>query len=153
MSAPRRTGVTSLGTLAAFTAVFVAVHVLAPQWARSAGLDVWQFPDLVQKQREEQERSLQIEAEFDCLTQQIAAGEAIMSELIDGRVSLDEAVVQIEAVNRERPGFAESIRSQHPQGKTYHERLALFLLARVELRLKEEPSLRDEVLSRICTGR
>ena len=37
--------------LRAFMAAFVLVHLFAPQWARAAGLDVWELPTAVEDSR------------------------------------------------------------------------------------------------------
>lgn len=153
MNAARRTGATSLGTLAAFGAAFISVHVLAPQWARSAGLDVWRYPGAVQRQQFEDERAIEIESGFDRLTQQIAAGDAIAAALIEGRLTLAAAADQVADINRDRPGFTDALNTQFPAARTQRERFELYLLAKVSLQLADEPSHREEVLARIQSQR
>lgn len=153
MSTLRRTGATSIGTLAAFAAAFLSVHLLAPQWARSAGLDVWELSDAAEWQKREQDRARDIDADLDRLADQIAAADAIATALIEGRMELDDAVDRVVEINRERPGFEVVLLSHYSGERTHRERVEQYLLAKVSSQLASNPSHRAEVLERIECSR
>jgi len=153
MSATRRTGATSLATLAAFAAAFVSVHVIAPQWAQSAGLDFWQLPGEVDKCESEQERERELEAIQDRLSQQIAASEATATAFIERRITFSTAVDQILEINSDRSGFEEALHANFRTGKTHRDRVGSYLLAKVESRLADDPTRRAEVLARVQGSR
>ena len=46
MTVIRRPGTVSAAVLVGLVASLVSAHVIAPEWSRSAGLDVWNLPSL-----------------------------------------------------------------------------------------------------------
>ena len=145
---PRRTGAASLAAIAAFTATFILVHSLAPHWARAAGLDFWKIDDAVAELKREDLREREIAATQERLSGQIAAGDSIVSALIEGRMTLAIAVGQIAEINRDRPGFLDVLAYVHPDARTPFERLEEYALAKVKIRLAADPTSLANLIER-----
>lgn len=149
MTTARRTGATSLTTLAACVAAFIAIHALAPQWAHSAGLDFWEASDDTAVLQREAQRRQDIEDQKDRLAQQIAVADSIATATIDNGMSFDAAVDQIIEVNRDRAGLLQSLRSQYIEATTERQLWEHYLLGKVKGRLEWDPSLQADVLARL----
>lgn len=149
MTTARRTGVTSFTTLVAASAAFVGVHLLAPQWARAAGLDFWAVAEETKLQQQAGERRREIEHVAERLAEQIAANDGITAALIDDRIVFAEAVDRIAEVNADRPGFPGGLRSGGRFTATDRELWEYYTLDRVRLRLEGDPSRLAEVMNRI----
>ena len=146
---PRRTGVASIATLAAFAAAFILVNLLAPHWAQAVGLDFWELEESLANLKRETERTRDIGRVQDRLSEQIAAGESIVTALIEGRMTLPQAVDQLVEVNRDRPGFAEALICFHPNGHTHRDRIQQYVLANLRATLETDPTRLAEVLKRL----
>jgi hypothetical protein len=148
MSVLRRTGATTLTTLAAAAAAFTALAICAPQWSRAAGFDFWNAGEAYAIREREQQRAGDIVARQEHLNEQIAAGEAVISALVDERLTLAEATEQMIQINLERPGFAETMTIRYGDSATYEERVTRFVLDKLRLRLGDNTSRLEEVLCR-----
>ncbi|MFO0803127.1 MAG: hypothetical protein U0791_08415 [Gemmataceae bacterium] len=149
MSIARRTGATSLTTLAACVAAFIVLHALAPQWAHSAGLDFWQAAEEAEKQQQAKERRHEIDGLAERLSQQIAAGDAIASAVIEQRMAVDDAIDKLAEVNHGRPGFPEVLRTGEFFNAPERELWERYLLSRIRAKLDDDPSRLAEVLNRL----
>ena len=146
---PRRTGVASIATLAAFAAAFILVNLLAPHWAQSVGLDFWEIEASVANLKKETERTRDIGRIQERMGEQIAAGESIVAALIEGRMTLPHAVDQLVEINRDRPGFAEALTCFHHSAPTHRDRVEQYVLANLRSTLGNDPSRLAEVLKRL----
>src|SRR4051794_32802747 len=81
----------------------LATAVAAPAWARAAGLDVWNVPEMVEWKKAEDRRTADLWAAHARLQDQREATAAVVDELIDGRVTLAEAAEEVEEINRANP--------------------------------------------------
>jgi hypothetical protein len=144
----RRTGIVSVATLSGLALAVGLTHVIAPEWSRSTGLDVWNYTDMESQYRDDKDRlqdELKVEETLSC---QIRLSDHITTELIEGRLSLSEAVDEIEYINRERVGFEESLRVTF-RPSTHRERLALYTLTKARRMLDHDPSAQVVVMARL----
>jgi hypothetical protein len=149
MSIARRTGATSLTTLAACVAAFIVLHAIAPQWARAAGLDFWQAAQEAEKQQQAKERRHEIDNMAERLAEQIAAGDAIATAVIEERMAVDDALDKIAEVNHGRPGFPEALRTGELLNASERELWERYLQSRIRAKLEGDPSRLAEVLNRL----
>lgn len=149
MSIARRTGATSLTTLAACLATFIVLHAFAPQWARAAGLDFWQAAQEAEKQQQAKERTRALDDLTERLSQQIAAGDTVTAAVIDDRMPFDDAVERIAEINRDRPGFPDVLRTESRKDASERELWGHYLMGRIRTSLADDPSRLAEVMNRL----
>ena len=64
-------------------------------------------------------------------------------------MSLSTAVVQIDAITRDRPGFADVLGFVHHDVETHRLRVARYTIGKVQTALEQDPSRREAVLARL----
>ena len=148
-SLPHRTGAVAFSIVAAFAVAFLLVHLLAPRWAHTAGLDFWEMDRAVEHLRSEHQRTREIQVESDRVFCQMSLCDDLATALIDERISFADAVDRIDEITRDRQGFAEVLIAIHPQARTHRERLARYTIAKVQSILTDDPSRQVEVLDRL----
>ena len=100
--------------IAAFALAVVATLAVHPTWARSIGADVWNVPALEAQMRATTNEGDHLEAEDSEIRNRIAVKEAIVADLIAGRIALPDAVEQFTALDAERPQYTNVLRAQYP---------------------------------------
>jgi hypothetical protein len=104
--------------------LLAAVSAVAdPSWARAAGLDVWNVRDLEQELETATRNQDRLTVEDATILNRIHVKEALIGDLIAGRVSLAEATAQFLAFNADNPGCVAVLRVAYP-GDTDEERTA-----------------------------
>jgi hypothetical protein len=146
---PRRTGGTTLAILAAFAGVFMLIHLLAPQWARTVGLDVWEMDTAVARCRHEGERKRELDDVMEHLSAQFAASDAVVLALIEDRIAFDAAVEEMDEINRDRTELDDVLQIAHSRAHTHEERIARYTIAKVQARLATDPARLAEVTARL----
>jgi hypothetical protein len=146
---PRRVGASALGTLIAFVGAFILVHVLAPNWARAVGLDVWEVRKDMADRQGECLRERELEDQLSQLTRQVGAAQVVIDALIDGRISLETAVRQLAEINLGRPGFEDVLRTVYPENMSPRARLGLYTIGHVRSNLDTNPDKQKKVLARL----
>jgi hypothetical protein len=106
MTTARRTGAASAATLTGLAAALVLAHAVAPAWARSVGLDVWNLSAVRADAEAADEEAEAVQAKQDRVFLEIQMGEHVAARLADGTLTLAAAVERLEPVLRARTGFA-----------------------------------------------
>jgi hypothetical protein len=140
MTTVRRMGGTSAALLSGLVLVFVAAQAVAPKWVRSAGLDVWNASHYHAAFRKSAEESARMEEESRNLRQASQLLSEITLRLATGRLTLDEATRECEALLRDRPGFVDTVAPLYYPAATLRLSIARFLISRVESLLEGDPS-------------
>ncbi|HEY3789407.1 MAG TPA: hypothetical protein VGL71_11160, partial [Urbifossiella sp.] len=146
---PRRAGATTLATLAAFAGAFVLVHVLAPNWAHAAGLDVWDIVRLREEMQRERGRQRELGDQMEQLDSQTSASDAVADSLIEERITFSRAVAEMERITRDRPEFAQWLVFVHSDCKTHRDRIARYALGKVRVRLENDAARQEAVMQRL----
>jgi hypothetical protein len=139
MTTLRRTGATSAAVLSGLIAMFGLAHAATPEWARQAGLDVWNLGEAQERLRETNEESARLRDEVEQLRESIEAAEHLTTRLINGEVTLAHATDLIEPLMLERPGFKSSASISHP-APTFRLMVARYLVDHVRRSLQSDPS-------------
>jgi hypothetical protein len=145
----RRPGIASVTALAGITAALAAVHALAPGWARSAGLDVWNLAVVEAEYEALMVEGDELSARQGQLWHQIEAGEYLGSRLAAGRLPLSEAADEVLRVNHDRPGLFCVLRRDFPTARTDRELAARYAIAKAELLLRDDPARLARELARL----
>lgn len=146
---PRRSGGTTLAALAAFAGMFALVHVFAPQWARAAGLDVWEMDRAVAHFQHEKQRKRELEDVMEHLSVQIAARDAVVLALIEDRIAFDAAVKEMDEITRDRTELDDVLQLLHTEAHTHEERIARYTIAKVQAKLENDPARLAAVTARL----
>jgi hypothetical protein len=100
--------------LSAAVVPYAAVAAAKPAWATAAGIDVWNVSRLEQQIAACERQQDQLEVTKTTIHNRIAAKEALVAELIGGRLSLADTVEEFLALNAALPAATERIRADYP---------------------------------------
>lgn len=145
----RRPGIASVAALGGITAALLAAHVVAPEWSRAAGLDVWNAVAAETERRATEDRRGELEDLHGRLRQQMAVAEQLATRLIDGDIPLAAAADEVMVANRGRDAFYFVLQREHPSATTERQMAARYLIAKVKDRYYDDPSSGTAVLARL----
>ncbi|HJZ56466.1 MAG TPA: hypothetical protein VKE74_15985 [Gemmataceae bacterium] len=145
----RRPGIASVATLGVITLTLGTARILAPEWSRHAGLDVWNYPGLTDDLRATDHDRKELEAKHERLRCQIEAADHVIELLIDGELTLPAAVDEIERITQNRSGFPGSLRVSHPDASTDRQLIVRYAIRKAAERLAEDPAQQARVLARL----
>lgn len=134
-------------TAAAFALAGVTTFAVAPSWAESAGLDVWNLPKLERDVEVTVAQNKQLAVQDGDIQQRIAIKEVLVADLIAGRVSLAEVTAEFMALNQSRPEYMALIRDEFP-GETDELKVAHNVINYARHRLTDRAD-RARVLGRL----
>jgi hypothetical protein len=129
-------------------AIAVGVLTVHPTLAQSIGADVWNMPALQEQVREAAAEDARLSDEGDDVLRRIAIKDAIVGDLIAGRVTLVEATDRFTALNAARPRYLAALRESF-SGATDQEKFARNVISFAVCRV--EPHERAELSSRLET--
>jgi hypothetical protein len=138
MSSFRRTGTTSAAALSGLVVTLGLTHATAPEWARRAGLDVWNIAEAVDSLRTTEEESARLSEEAQRLHETIEATDHITTRLVTGEISLGVATDQIEPLMRERQGFG-LVDLASSSAPSFRVKVARYLIDRTRRSLADDP--------------
>jgi hypothetical protein len=93
--------------LVAAGGLLLAVFSVCPDWAESAGLDLWKVPSLGDRMEAELRRGDDLEGRLDEVTRRIDAKTRVTEEVVAGRLGLLEAAARFRDLTG---GSAEALR-------------------------------------------
>lgn len=117
--------------------------------ALAYGLDVLGISSSLAQSEEAADRAEELAADHDHLLRLIAASDGVVARLTTAQLSLPEAVGELEAINRDRDGFAQVLEVVHPQAPTHRARLARYALSKAARHLADDPTRWAEVSARL----
>jgi hypothetical protein len=110
----RRPGTVLLASLIAAPLAALAASVVAPEWVRRAGLDVWNLPAQEQKLRAAREQERDLRAKGGEVIRRMAVREALIAELIAGRADLARTVADFRVLDGGRTEHLMAVQLDHP---------------------------------------
>lgn len=136
----RRTGIVSVATLGAITLTVGLAHVTAPGWVRAAGLDVWNTAAERADLNASLARGDQLDFVHERTHQQITLAWGIVSQLEAGRITLVQAVDELDELNADRSSWADGLIFAHHGVPTHRQRVALYAIGKLERQYQDDPS-------------
>jgi hypothetical protein len=118
MTAIRRPGAASAALLIGLSTTIVAAHVLAPEWSRRTGLDVWNLPALEDSYRAATEERSQVDAFADSMARRREIADHLAAELAAGRLALAEVADRMNELFADEPGWIVITDSLYPDSTT-----------------------------------
>lgn len=149
MTAIRRPGNASVAVLLALGAGLVAAHVIAPEWSRRVGLDVWNLPSETTLLRDATERHEEVLEDADRAARRREAASQIATKLINGTASLPEAADEIAELFRDEPGMSLTICINFQNEPTDRHRFARHAIQRAKRLLVDDPTHSAAVVARL----
>lgn len=143
----RRAGTVSAATLSALVLSLVCTDLLAPRWVRAVGLDVWNIGALHDEVRGHDEQAAIVEAQRIRIIRESEASGRIAEQLAAGKLSLAEAVNELEPTLRQRVGFECAWPSDPPP--TFRHAVGRYAITRVEADLTNDPDRQATVVARL----
>jgi hypothetical protein len=119
----RRTGATSAATLFGIGTAVICTHLLAPNWTKAAGLDVWNVPSLRSQVESDTREGLGLSFEIEESRRRFVLKEQIIDSLLSEQISLKEATAQFLALNENHKPAMMVIRTTY-KGATDEESTA-----------------------------
>jgi hypothetical protein len=148
MSTTRRAGTATVGTLTGLGLVVGLIHLTAPRWVNSLGLDVWNLPSLREDLRVTQQEGAVVDQRRQQIRHEIELADYITDELIHGRLTLAQATDRLEPMLRNRDGF-ECAWKQSYRMPSFRHGVAWYAIRRVEYRLRDDPARQVKITAQL----
>lgn len=124
------------------------VSLAYPNWTAHCGVDVWNYGTYSRQLSDAEGQTGRIEREALAIAKRIAAKDALIQDLIEGRVELGGVIGEFMRLNDAYPSLDRVIRDYYP-GHSDAERTARNVLHFVDQRLEEKSGRRAEVMGRL----
>jgi hypothetical protein len=148
MTTNRRAGAVSAAALSGLAAIFGLAQFVAPAWAASLGLDVWNVPSFRESLRRSEAERRALAAQEERLLREMEAARHVAVRLAEGAVTLDGATDELEPLLATRPGFNVTCGAAYGS-TTFRQGVARYLMSRVEQLLAEDPDRLAAVYCRL----
>jgi hypothetical protein len=149
MTAIRRPGASSVTVLFVLGACFVLAHLLAPDWCRRAGLDVWNLPSARVALHAAADERAEVAANAERCARRREAANQVAAKLAVGTVTLSVATDEVMEVFRDDSGMPLVLGTVYPDAPTMRHRFARNVIDRVKRVLSDEPDRCAVVLARL----
>lgn len=118
-----------------------------PTWVRAAGFDVWNYSRLEREVAEARAETTDLIAADGEVQNRIAAKESLISDLIEGRMTLAEVTARFVVLNASHPAYLSTIRA-HYAGRSDLEKTARNVIDYAKARCTD-PAVRARVVGRL----
>ncbi len=145
----RRSGAASAAVLVGLTASWMAAHLLAPDWSRRAGLDVWNLASAEQERKRVAETNAELDACRNQLDRRINASNHVTGQLIAGEITLATAADQLALIFRNFPSNHLMLKEQYGPVPSERHLFALHAIDRADRLLADDPARRDSIRARL----
>jgi hypothetical protein len=149
MSAIRRPGAASAAVLFGLSTSLFAAHMIAPDWSRRTGLDLWNLPSLNAEFRAAADEQDKVSADAERSARRREAANQIAANLATGATTLAVATDEVVEVFQDEPGVKMVLASAHQVCPTDRDRFARHLIERVKRVLAADPDRRAAVVARL----
>lgn len=148
MTAIRRPGAVSAAVLVGLVVSLVTAQMVAPEWSRRTGLDVWNLPALDEQLRRATEERDEVLAFEEQSIKRREAAHQITKKLIDG-LPLAVGADELMEVYQNDQGIMITLETLHPHVPTVRHRFAHFAIDRVKVKLNDDPKQSQVVIARL----
>jgi hypothetical protein len=97
-----------------FLAPLAGLTYAYPEWPADAGLDLWNMPSLRSEIEQRQQRYDELDAQLRATEQRMACKNEVALDLIDGRITLREAIAAFRSANTNNRYFIPVMRYRYP---------------------------------------
>ena len=149
MTVIRRPGTASATLLVGFTVSVFAAHLVAPEWSRRAGLDVWNLAEAERAHQSAVEDRAELNLTEQRLLRRIEAADHVALRLAAGDLALPAAADELAALYREQHAAVAALELHHADVTDRRRLFALHAIERATRLLEGDPPRRAAVLARL----
>ena len=144
MTTVRRAGAASVAALSGLALALGFSHTLAPEWAKGVGLDVWNMPEEREAARKADTDATALQRQQEQLFREIELADHVTTRLAEGKLTLADAVAELEPVLQQRSGFATICEFKY-RTSSFRHGVARYAMNRVAIALATDPARRAAV--------
>ena len=144
----RRTGAVSAAALSGLVLTLGLAQVVAPEWVKRVGLDVWNLHGLRAEARAGAKKDAELRVQREKLRREVELSEHIGVRLADGSLTLAEATDELEPILRDRTGF-DTTRIFAYNAPTFRRGVARYAITKVHELLAPDPTRLAGVSARL----
>lgn len=116
-----------------------------PSVSKSLGIDFWNLPSLQEELQELREAGQKLTAEDEAVLRRIRLKNTIISELLDGRITLFEAAAEFRELSAAHPQYMQMLTMRYPY-RSANEIYCLNVIEFVESNIQCRPSATPEIV-------
>ena len=142
---------TALRTCVVLVAVLIGLstpHMIAPEWSRRNGLDMWSLGAELRAHRKVTEEGAEMTATVERFVQRTAVAQQIAVRLSANTITLPAAADELMMVFEDDASMRYTLEMQYSRAPTVRHAFALHAIERVRWLLANDPN-RAEVLARL----
>lgn len=148
MATIRRPGAASATVLIGLTVSLVAANLIAPEWARRAGLDVWNYAALESERHSLAEERTEMDAKAERDARRRGQADQLALRLVARDATLEAVALEIMELFDE-PVFRSTLEAHNPTVRDPRLVYARHTIHRVLRQLDHDPALRGAVRARL----
>lgn len=149
MTVTRRPGAASAAVLLALGASLVAAHLIAPEWSRRTGLDVWNAASANEQLRRATDERDEVQNGAERAASRRETANQIAAQLAAGHITLPAATDELLEVFHDDVGMKCVLETINPGAPTERHRFARHAIERVKLLPSGDPTRRTAVVERL----
>ncbi|MBA4190419.1 MAG: hypothetical protein C0467_20725 [Planctomycetaceae bacterium] len=142
-----RHGAVSVAALSGLVLALLGAELFAPPWTEKYGVDVWNLQAAREEARVNEEQAVVVEAQRVRILREIEVSGHTATRLIDEKITLLEAMAELEPILRNRTGFECAWPFDPPP--TFRHAVARYAITRVEAELRNDPERQALVCARL----
>ncbi len=149
MATIRRPGVASAAALIGLSVSMVGAHLLAPEWSRSVGLDVWNYASAEDERRGAADERDAVEARSARAADRRAVADQLAARLVTRDASLATVAGELLDLFRTDPGSQRTLACWNPGVRDPRLLYARHAVERVRRLLPDDLVRREAALARL----
>ena len=149
MGSIRRPGAASAAVLVGLCVALAAAHLLAPDWSRGAGLDVWNYAALEEHRRAAVEARQEMNATAERAARRRAVADQLAVRLAAGELPLDAVAGDLLALYSTDPAARCGMETYRRPGEDLHLVYARHAVSRADRLLAADPARQTAVHERL----
>ena len=149
MTTIRRPGVASAAVLIGLSASMVGAHLLAPEWSRRVGLDVWNYAAAEDDRRGAAERRAEVDGRAERAAQRRAVADQLAARLVARDAALATVAGDLLALFRDDAGSRNTLSFSNPGVRDLWLLYARHAIERVGHLLEGDPARCAAVCARL----
>lgn len=151
MATIRRPGAASAAVLIGLTVSLAAAHLLAPEWSRRAGLDVWNYAALDELKKSIAEERAEMDAKAESDVRRRARADQLATRLVTGEAPLEVVAAEIGALFAGDEGWKCALEAFHAETHGMPLLHARHAIDRATRLLNHDPARKDALRVRLET--
>ena len=147
MATIRRPGAASAAVLIGLSASMIGAHLLAPEWSRRAGLDVWNYAAAEDEQRAATDVRAEMDARAERAARRRALADQLAARLVTREATLATVADELSSLFGDDTGFRTTLTWAYPEAHEPRLQYACHAIERAGRQL--DGPARDATIARL----